>query len=191
MWLLFSLKCPISYQSFKNSFKNQSHFCSWNLRHLFAFSFYLMPWKMSSKSSITQFFRCSLVWIRGSWWIWHRGFIGQMSLPGSLWKSSETFHPRLWRLDWDFLLRLEGWVFVMFSFFQSSERLKFLLTGRQNHRAVSSSGKKLDNSCEEFNVWIWEILSVCLAQSRHKDLNQFKKYLYSSGGFIRGLRVYC
>lgn len=99
------------------TFKKNSHvFTLWISVICLPFHFikYHKSWLQSPASP--SFFRCSLVWILGSWWIWHRGFIGQMSLPGSLWKSSETFHPRLWRLDWDFLLLLQGRVFVMFSF---------------------------------------------------------------------------
>lgn len=53
-----------------------------------------------------------------------------MSLTGSNWESSKTFHPWLWRLDQDFLVWLKDCILVMLSLL-SWETLRALATEEQ------------------------------------------------------------
>lgn len=90
------------------------------------------------------------------------GFRGQIFLPGSHWKSSETFHPWLWRLDWGIFWSGSSGCSVLCLVGLKTEILFGL--GCKT-RSVCSSGQKLGNSCEEFIVSVWEILSVSLSFS--------------------------
>lgn len=96
------------------------------------------------------------------------GFNSQMSLTGSYWKSSKTFHPWLWRLDRDFLVWLRDLVSVMFSLLSceisSDWKTKKIARRLWNRRTV------VGNSLCVYETYY---LRVSVSQSNHTDLDQF------------------